>query len=224
MIEDMTETTEKRNDMETLRQQARQAQKILVGLGAEWKGGGPRIMEGYEALAALLDGKDYFIVTTNTDAVIFQTRLDAGRITAPCGNETWRQCSRACTKDIWEPGEIPDDICPHCGAPLTGNTVDAETYIEEGYLPQWQNYTRWLAGTLNRELLILELGEGFQRPTVIRWPFERTAACNQKARFYRVNQSFAQLAEGLAERAVSVHENSVEWLIREMEADSGTQR
>ena len=50
------------------------------------------------------------------------------------------------------------------------------------------------------------------------------AACNQKARFYRVNQSFAQLAEGLAERAVSVHENSVEWLIREMEADSGTQR
>ena len=86
MIEDMTETTEKRNDMETLRQQARQAQKILVGLGAEWKGGGLRIMEGYEALAALLDGKDYFIVTTNTDAVIFQTRLDAGRITAPCGN------------------------------------------------------------------------------------------------------------------------------------------
>ena len=53
MIEDMTETTEKRNDMETLRQQARQAQKILVGLGAEWKGGGPRIMEGYKALAAL---------------------------------------------------------------------------------------------------------------------------------------------------------------------------
>ena len=146
------------------------------------------------------------------------------RIVAPCGNENWQQCSQGCTKDIWEPGEVPDGICPHCGAPLTGNTVDAETYIEEGYLPQWQNYTRWLAGTLNRELLILELGEGFQRPTVIRWPFERTAACNQKARFYRVNQSFAQLAEGLAERAVSVHENSVEWLIREMEADSGTQR
>lgn len=92
---------------------------------------------------------DYFIVTTNIDAEIFRSRLDASRITAPCGNETWRQCSRSCTKDIWEPGEIPDDICPHCGAPLCGNTIDADSYIEEGYLPQWMAYTRWLTGTVN---------------------------------------------------------------------------
>ena len=80
------------------------------------------------------------------------------RIVAPCGNENWRQCSEGCTKDIWELGEIPDDICPHCGAPLTGNTIQATPYIEEGYLPQWEKYTQWLTKTLNRELVILELG------------------------------------------------------------------
>lgn len=191
------------------------AENVLVGIGHEWHGGGESVgtvMEAYEALYQMIKDKDYFIVTTNTDALIFQSSLDSRRITAPCGNRTWRQCSKACTKDIWEPGEIPDDICPHCGAPLTGNTMDAEVYIEEGYLPQWKIYTGWLASTMNRPLLVLELGEGFKTPTVIRWPFEKTVKYNRKSFMYRVNETFAQLAEGIQERAVSVKENSTEWI------------
>ncbi len=217
---------------EKFKEKLKAADKVLVGIGAEWqKDKNPEIMKAYEALASLLKDKDYFIVTTNTDAAIFESaaeaagsqeepdaigkpRLEASRITAPCGNETWRQCSKSCTKDIWEPGEIPDDICPHCGAPLTGNTIHADIYIEEGYLPQWHRYTAWLATTVNRNLLMLELGESFQTPTIIRWPFEKTIKYNQKAFLYRVNGSFAQLPEGVGERAVSVHENSVEWVLK----------
>lgn len=134
------------------------------------------------------------------------------RIVAPCGNETWRQCSQTCTRDIWEPGEIPDDICPHCGAPLTGNTIEAGSYIEEGYLPQWNRYMQWLSGTLNKKLLILELGVGFKNPGVIRFPFEKTAFFNKKARMYRVNQTFSQITEELQGKAVAVPENSVKWI------------
>lgn len=199
---------------EKFKEKLKAADKVLVGIGAEWqKDKNPEIMKAYEALASILKDKDYFIVTTNTDAAIFENG-DASRITAPCGNETWRQCSKSCTKDIWEPGEIPDDICPHCGAPLTGNTIHADIYIEEGYLPQWHRYTAWLATTVNRNLLMLELGESFQTPTIIRWPFEKTIKYNQKAFLYRVNGNFAQLPEGVGERAVSVHENSVEWVLK----------
>lgn len=189
------------------------AAKVLVGIGGEWNHmKNPDIGLAYQALARLLEGKDYFIVTTNTDAAIYDSSLDQERVVAPCGNETWRQCSKACTKDIWEPGEIPDDICPHCGAPLTGNTREAETYIEEGYLPQWQKYTRWLAMTMNRELLVWELGEGFKVPTVIRWPFEKTVFFNRKSRMYRVHQTLSQVTEEIKERAVTVAENSVRWI------------
>ena len=189
------------------------AQKVLVGIGGEWKKGKrPDIYRAYDILGRLLKEKDYFIVTTNTDAAIYDSSLDGERIVAPCGNETWRQCSKACTKDIWEPGEIPDDICPHCKAPLTGNTREAETYIEEGYLPQWQKYTRWLTMTINRELLVLELGEGFQTPTVIRWPFEKTVYFNRKAHMYRVHESLSQVTQEIGERAWAVAENSVEWV------------
>ena len=202
----------------SLEERLEHASKVLVGIGAEWReercrDRGSGVGQAYQKLYQLIQGKDYFIVTTNTDAAIFHSPLDGNRITAPCGNVTWRQCSKSCTKDIWEPGEIPDDICPHCGAPLTGNTIDADDYIEEGYLPQWQNYTRWLAATVNRELLVLELGEGFKTPTVIRWPFEKTVRYNRKSFFYRVNEKFAQLAEGIQERAVSVERNSVEWVM-----------
>lgn len=195
-------------------QQWKHAAKILIGIGGEWrKSKRSDAAAVYSQLAECLKDRDYFIVTTNTDAEIFRSALDGSRITAPCGNETWRQCSKSCTKDIWEPGEIPDDICPHCGAPLCGNTIDADQYIEEGYLPQWRAYTAWLATTVNRPLLVLELGEGFQTPTVIRWPFEKTVRFNQKSCFYRVNETFAQLAQGADKRSVSVSENSVDWFL-----------
>lgn len=189
------------------------AKKVLVGIGGEWRADKhSEIRQAYEALAQLLRDKDYFIVTTNTDAVIYDSSLEDGRIVAPCGNETWRQCSKTCTKDIWEPGEIPEDICPHCGAPLVGNTREAEVYIEEGYLPQWHKYTKWLTMTINQELLVLELGEGFQVPTVIRWPFEKTVYFNQKSHMYRVHETLSQVTEEIKERAVAVSENSVEWI------------
>lgn len=188
-------------------------EKLLIGLGEEWKKAAqPEIMAVYEKLNRLIGDKDFFLVTTVTDGVIFESPLDSARMVAPCGNETWRQCSEACTKDIWEPGEVPDDICPHCGAPLTGNTIQAKTYIEEGYLPQWNAYTGWLSKTLNKRLLILELGVGFQTPTVIRWPFEKTLSVNNKARMYRVHERLAQLSEGMKEKACSISENSVEFI------------
>lgn len=189
--------------------------KVLVGLGEEWMfQRTDRVEFAYEQLYELLKDKDYFIVTTVTDAAIYQSRLAAERITAPCGNVTWRQCSEGCTKDIWEPGEIEDDICPHCNAPLTGNTIESAHYIEEGYLLQWKNYTSWLTKTLNQRLLILELGVGFQTPTVIRWPFEKTAFLNKKAYMYRIHEQFSQISSELKGKAEGISENSVTFLIK----------
>lgn len=70
-------------------------------------------------------------------------------------------------------------------------------------------YTGWLAGTLNRTTVLLELGEGFGHPSLIRWPFERTAAINRKARLYRVHKTFYQITEELKEKAAAVKADSV---------------
>lgn len=187
-------------------------EKLLIGIGEEWKAEGiPDMGILYEKMNELIKDKDFFIVTTVTDGEIFKSPLEQSRMVAPCGNVTWRQCSKTCTKDIWEPGEIPQDVCPHCGTPLTGNTIEAEDYIEEGYLPQWKAYTTWLAGTLNKKLLVLELGVGFQTPTVIRWPFEKTVSINKKSHMYRIHGKFAQLPDTVKGKADAVLENSTEF-------------
>ena len=206
----------------------KEAQKVLIGIGKEWAlrddekdirfchltdPSQADLKAAYEALYDLIKEKDYYIVTTLTDGAVYEMPFDKNRIVAPCGNIHWRQCSKACTKDIWEEGEVPDDICPHCKAPLTGNTLKAETYIEEGYLPRWKDYMKWQTGTINRSLVILELGEGFATPTVMRWPFEKIIYFNRKSRLYRINESFYQLPKEAEERGVSVHENSVRWML-----------
>jgi len=103
--------------------------------------------------------------------------------------------------------------CPECGTPLILNSVYAEKYDENGYLEQWQLYTKWLQGTVNRKVLILELGVGMKFPSIIRWPFEKVTFFNQKASFYRVNESLYQLTEEIKEKGTSIQKNSVEWLL-----------
>ena len=89
---------------------------------------------------------------------------------------------------------------------------EANLYLEEVYLPQWTRYPQWLTRTLNRESLILELGAGFGNPGVIRFPFEKTAFFNRKSHLCRVHAQFPQITQELADRAVGIKENSVEWV------------
>ncbi|WP_101878132.1 hypothetical protein [Lachnoclostridium edouardi] len=193
------------------------AEKILVGLGEEWKKDQERHVEKYyELLNHIIKEKDYFIVTLNTDGMIFKTGLDEKRIAAPCGNIHWYQCEAGCTKDIWEEEEagVLNMVCPHCKKRLTPNTAECENYIEEGYLPQWKAYTEWLSRTLNKELLVLEMGAGFKYPSVMRWPFEKTVFFNKKAFLCRVGEKFYQISEEMGEKGLGICENSLNFLMK----------
>ena len=83
--------------------------------------------------------------------------------------------------------------------------LDSEA-SEEDNEKQWNEYTKWLQQTLNKDLLIIELGVGFDKPTLVRWPFEKIAQINHKAFLYRVNEKFPQLPEEIGEKGVSVKE------------------
>ncbi len=213
----------KTEELEQIRQRIFNSQKVLIGIGGEWRQNPdpkqperitprPEVAQGYLSLYELIKDKDYFMVTTVTDGEILKQPFDSQRIVAPCGNVTWKQCENACTRDIWEDGEIKDGRCPYCGAALVPNISSCENYIEEGYLLRWKAYTEWLAGTLNHSLTVLELGEGFLTPTVIRWPFEKTVFFNQKAWLYRVHHEFPQISEELKERAKGIQADSVDWI------------
>ena len=177
------------------------------------------VTEAYEKLGKLLEGKNYFVVTLCTDDKIYRSNINPDRIVAPCGSYSFLQCEDVCTEDIYsiedyrevlEEGNIP--LCPKCGKNLIMNHIGAKKYSEEGYLKKWNLYMKWLQGSLNRNIRILELGVGMKYPSVIRWPFERVTLINNKAKFMRVHERLFQLTEDVKGKGISVEENPVDFL------------
>ena len=221
------------------------------------------VIQAYNALRRQIGTRPYFVVTLNTDDLIYRSELEPEQIVAPCGSMGKLQCRehiieaapiRERILQAWEDlhGVAPGDkesssdrkhterlrqeqadqneaadlstakalvskyaVCPTCGAPLNFHTIANPDYLENGYLPQWEHYKKWLTATLNKKLCILELGVDFTFPQVIRFPFEKTAFYNKKATFVRVNSRFPQLEAELAAegRAISLAEPPVEMLL-----------
>lgn len=172
-------------------------------------------IDAYSTLKALIEGKEYFIVTTNTDGMLERMGFNLEKIVSPCGSVYRMQCEEA-EHGVWEiENDLKDNkalVCPVCGKAGRLNIVKNKPYNESGYLKQWEGYTRWLQRTINRKIFLLELGEGFETPTVIRWPFEKIAFINQKAGFARVNSMLPQISEEVTEKTFSVKEDSMLFL------------
>lgn len=193
-------------------------------------------LQSYSMLYELIKDKNYFVLSMNTSELIMQSGLDPSRIVMPCGNEGLFQCSKSCTHDIHMNRDyidnfmeqLPDMIkeiksgksikeylpyCKECNEQLTFNIrANVDTYVEEGYLPQWQKYMQWLSRTLNRKLLLIELDVNFTLPSLIRWPFEKNAYLNNKAFLIRVNHEFPQLAEEISGKGISLSMSANEFL------------
>lgn len=189
-----------------------------------------RLVEAYRGLYELIKDKNYFVITTCIDENIKKAGFDTNKIVEPCGSYRQLQCSRMCSADLYSPDEfltlvdqalidgtgldlLKQPVCPLCGAKLVFNNVlCGNRYVEEGYKPQWEKYTEWLQLTLNKKLCVLELGVGVNMPDIIRWPFEKVAFYNQKADFFRINETLYQMTEELGDKGVSIAMNSVDFL------------
>lgn len=185
----------------------------------------------YKKLKKLLQDKNYFLITMNMDSMPEQTGFAKERVVKPFGNYELLQCDKACTKELWDGREekerilrclksdteklagLKKGVCPHCGGEAVFNNVNAGVYIEEGYIENWKHYTKWIEGTMNRKVCILELGVMLYYPSIIRWPFEKMGYLNQKASFVRINDVLWQLTEELKEKGISIKENPISFFL-----------
>ena len=189
-----------------------------------------------ERLLELLEGKECFLVSISTNIAV--RRLSEGRLpfVMPCGGAWMKQCSEGCEGELYPvaPEDKADlyifleklykgqtdavsDVpslgrCSQCGSGMVLNNVYGDHYNEKGYLDEWGKYTRWLQGTLNHSLFVLELGVRMEFPSVIRWPFEKIVRYNQKAFLCRVSEDLYQLPEDLSTKGVGISKNTIDCL------------
>lgn len=170
------------------------------------------LMKMYDDLAAMLEKKNYFILTTISDGLIKRSSLNPIRIAALCGSKDRLQCGCNTSESIIDTPDgyyLNNNIlkCPVCGQNYIPNIYNKTFYNENGYLKQWNLYNKWLQGTLNKNLVIIEIGCDFSLASLIRWPFEKIALINQKAFYYRVNNLFPQITAELKERMFSIEDD-----------------
>ena len=182
------------------------------------------VSEVYCQLLELASGKPYFVVTTNVDAQFYRAGFDAERIWAVQGDYGKFQCARACHDALYdnrdlvmemterqEDCRIPSDLvprCPRCGERMEVNIRKDRFFVEDR---QWYDkrgrYERFLEEVIDKKVVILELGVGFNTPTIIRLPFEKMTESLPGATLVRINLSYPELMTKIANKSIVIAED-----------------
>jgi NAD-dependent SIR2 family protein deacetylase len=162
----------------------------------------------YQKLQAVIRNKDYYVITSNADGLFIKSGFEADRVFQAQGNYERLKCTMSCTPETWDtqpfidrilahidyetlqvsdPSALP--VCPNCGAPLFVAFRDREEYAQQAAA-----YQHWLDGILDKKLVIMEIGVGFNTPGVIRWPFERLVDHHNDVSFFRINSDYRNFA------------------------------
>lgn len=189
-----------------------------------------RVRKALQNVKALLGDKNFFLISVAMNGLLAETKLRKERVVEPCGGFERMQCKEGCLGTVqpteqdllWEialvckgekePGEVQLPHIAGCGHTVEFNSLYAEHYLEEGYQEKWNLYTKWLQGTLNRKLCVLELGSGMMFASVLRFRFEKIVGLNQKAKLIRIHHNLHQLPEEIAERSMGISQNAVDFM------------
>lgn len=158
----------------------------------------------YQNLLRLVKDKDYFVLTTNVDHCFQKAGFDKKRLFYTQGDYGLFQCSEPCRRETFDnegivksmaeqqrdmripPSLIPR--CPHCGRPLTMNLRADDKFVEDqGWHAAAGRYSDFLHRHKNATVLFWELGVGYNTPVIIKYPFWRMTAANEKATYACVN-------------------------------------
>jgi len=177
----------------------------------------------YQDLRTILDSlgdTDYFVITTNVDHAFVRNGFDESRLFATQGDYGLWQCSIPCHAGTWSNESavremveqqrdlrIPSSLlplCPRCGEPAAMNLRVDSTFVEDEH---WHNaaeqYRRFLSEHESDRVLFLEIGVGWNTPSLIKFPFWQRTYANTSATFATLNQE-PEVPQQIEQRSIAV--------------------
>jgi O-acetyl-ADP-ribose deacetylase (regulator of RNase III)/NAD-dependent SIR2 family protein deacetylase len=191
----------------------------------------------YQHLFNLTRGKDCFVLTSNVDALFARNGFDPARVCSIQGDFAFLQCLTPCSKHLWpsapvlerllpeidsetqalrDPAQAP--TCPKCSGQVFFNVRGGDWFVEEPWRRQFGVLREWITSQSNERLLVLDIGSGFNTPSVVRWPMERTAKAIPTSRFVRINRHHPELHVDLGSRALTIGASALEVLDKVVQA------
>lgn len=162
----------------------------------------------YQEIYSLIKGKDYFVITTNVDGQFEKAGFEKERVFETQGDYAYLQCENACHNKLYynydlvnewlkntKDCKIPSNLvpkCPVCGGNMEMNLrKDANFVQDENWYKQDKRYGEFLNKSQDKNLLLLEIGVGFNTPGIIRFPFEQMVYNNIHTNLVRINKDYA---------------------------------
>lgn len=180
----------------------------------------------YKDILKLLKDKRTFCLSTNADGQFQKAGYKEEQIFCTQGDYFHIQCQKACHQRSYNAVklfkqmdqarkncQIPTYMvpkCPICGGPMTMNLRCDQYFVQD---EAWYQAEKRFGDFLNealksqKNLLLLELGVGFNTPTIIRFPFEKLVKENKQVNLIRLNLNEAVIPESIEQQAVGINKD-----------------
>ena len=182
-------------------------------------------LELYKKLYELVKDKDYFVITTNVDGKFINNSFDKNKVFEVQGSYSKFQCSTPCHDKLYfnekqvmkmldnidEDLKIPSKLvpkCPVCHKNMSVNLRSDDTFVEDD---NWRKlnkrYNKFIGDHINKKVLLLEFGVGFNTPSIIRFPFEQMTFDNENFKLIRFNDKYSMVPYEIESRSICVSED-----------------
>lgn len=193
----------------------------------------------YDDLLKLVNDKDYFVITTNVDHCFQKAGFDKQRLFYMQGDYGLFQCSEPCHQKTYENKDIiqkmleqqysmrvPTELlpqCPLCGKPMTMNLRSNNRFVEdEGWHRASEQYSSFLHRHEGLNILLLELGVGYNTPVIIKYPFWQMTLRNPKAIYACINIGEAICPQEIETQTIFIESDigtALNWLTKRYTED-----
>ncbi len=176
----------------------------------------------YQDLVAVVEGWEYFDLTTNVDHCLQKAGFDKKRLFYTQGDYGLFQCSQPCHQATYDNEEtvrhmvaeqkdmkVPSELiprCSKCGRPMTVNLRCDDTFVQdEGWYAARERYQDFLRHHRDGKVVYLELGVGMNTPVIIKYPFWNYTSANPLATYVCANLTQAGCPPKIASQSICVN-------------------
>ena len=178
----------------------------------------------YKTFLSLFEGKKVFCLTTNVDKQFEKAGLSSEKIFATQGDYFHIQCMKGCHDRVYDATKIFRQMsqarkdckipsymvpkCPVCGGRMHMNLRSDQYFVQDA---EWyaaeERFSIFLTESIEsgNKICLVEVGVGFNTPTIIRFPFENLVRENKNASLIRLNLDEAVVPESFGNRIVGIN-------------------
>ncbi len=165
------------------------------------------------------------MITTNVDSQFRKAGFDPKKIFEVQGDYGQMQCAVGCHPKVYSDKDTVEEIlkhshdmtvdskylpvCPVCGGNMDVHVRKNRFFVQDEYWDKAaESYEKFMARYADHgKVVLLELGIGFNTPTIIRYPFEQVTYRNPNATLIRLNSEYPHGPAETASRTISFTEN-----------------